>query len=44
MLTFAATLSLGIESGILIGVGASLLWFLVRTTRPHTAAGQSTVS
>jgi SulP family sulfate permease len=35
--TFAATLSLGIEQGILIGVGASLLWFVVRTTRPHTA-------
>lgn len=37
VLTFAATLSLGIEQGILIGVGASLLWFVVRTTRPHTA-------
>ena len=27
----------GIELGILIGVGASLAWFVVRTTRPHTA-------
>jgi SulP family sulfate permease len=36
-ITFAATLSLGIEEGILAGVGASLLWFVVRTTRPHTA-------
>lgn len=37
ILTFFATLSFGIEEGILIGVGASLLRFVVRTTRPHTA-------
>ncbi|MCA9699511.1 MAG: sulfate permease, partial [Myxococcales bacterium] len=37
LLTFVATLGLGIEEGILVGVGASLLWFVVRTTRPHTA-------
>ncbi len=37
VLTFFATLALGIEEGILIGVGASLLWFIVRTTRPHVA-------
>jgi SulP family sulfate permease len=36
-ITFVATLSLGIEEGILIGVGASLLWFIVRSTRPHYA-------
>jgi SulP family sulfate permease len=35
--TFLATLAAGIEQGILIGVGASLLWFVVRTTRPHFA-------
>lgn len=35
--TFLATLVVGIEQGILIGVGASLLWFVVRTTRPHFA-------
>jgi len=35
--TFAATLSLGIIQGIGLGVGASLLWFVVRTTRPHVA-------
>lgn len=35
--TFVATLVLGIEEGIGLGVGASLLWFVVRTTRPHTA-------
>jgi SulP family sulfate permease len=35
--TFLATLLVGIEQGILIGVGASLLWFVVRTTRPHFA-------
>ena len=37
VLTFLSTLTLGIEPGIGIGVGASLLWFVVRTTRPHTA-------
>ena len=36
-LTFFGTLGLGIEAGIGIGVGASMLWFVVRTTRPHTA-------
>lgn len=37
VVTFVATLTLGIEPGILVGVGASLLWFVVRSTRPHTA-------
>jgi len=37
VVTFVATLSLGIQYGILAGVGASLLLFLVRTTRPHFA-------
>ncbi len=36
-ITFAATLSVGIEQGILVGVGASLLWFVVKATRPHFA-------
>ncbi len=36
-LTFIATLTLGIEEGILAGVGASMVWFVVSTTRPHTA-------
>jgi SulP family sulfate permease len=36
-LTFAATLTLGIEQGILLGVAASLLWFIWRTSIPHTA-------
>ena len=36
-LTFFGTLSLGIEAGIGLGVGASLLWFVVQTTRPHAA-------
>jgi SulP family sulfate permease len=35
--TFVSTLTLGIEQGIGIGVGMSLLWFVVRSTRPHTA-------
>lgn len=37
VLTFLATLSLGIQWGILVGVGASVMLFLVRTTRPHFA-------
>ncbi len=37
VLTFVATLTIGIEEGIAIGVLASLGWFVVRTTRPHTA-------
>lgn len=37
LVTFAATLGVGIEPGILIGVGCSLMLFLYRTTRPHAA-------
>jgi SulP family sulfate permease len=37
VLTFLATLSLGIQWGILVGVAASVLLFLVRTTRPYFA-------
>jgi sulfate permease, SulP family len=36
-LTFVATLTLGIVEGILAGVIASMLWFVVRQTRPHMA-------
>ncbi len=36
-LTFAATLALGIEQGIAVGVVASALWFVVESTRPHAA-------
>ncbi len=36
-LTFAATLWLGISQGIAVGVLASLLLLIVRTTRPHFA-------
>ncbi|MGD8860205.1 MAG: solute carrier family 26 protein [Myxococcales bacterium] len=35
--TFVMTLSVGIQYGILAGVGASLLMFVVQTTRPHFA-------
>ena len=37
VITFVATLGVGIETGILIGVLASLIVFLVESTRPHTA-------
>lgn len=35
--TFFATLSLGVEKGILLGVVLSLMSFIIRTTRPHNA-------
>lgn len=37
LLTFAGTLFIGIEEGILLGAGASMLVFILRTTRPHLA-------
>lgn len=37
VITSVATLTLGIQQGIMVGVGASLLWFVIRTTRPHSA-------
>lgn len=35
--TFAATLGIGIEQGILFGVAVSLVLFVLRSTRPHVA-------
>ena len=35
--TFVATLTVGIEQGILTGVLASLVWFVWRTSQPHVA-------
>ena len=37
VLTFVSTLLIGIEEGLAIGIGGSLLWFIIRATRPHTA-------
>ncbi len=37
LVTFGATLTLGIERGILVGVLASLVLFVYRTTQPHAA-------
>lgn len=37
VVTFAATLVLGIQYGVGVGVGLSVLSVLLRTTRPHTA-------
>ena len=37
VLSFVATLTLGIEQGILIGVAFSLLVFIWRSSHPHTA-------
>jgi len=37
VVAFAATLSVGIQWGVVIGVGASVAWFVVQTTRPHFA-------
>jgi SulP family sulfate permease len=37
LFTFGMTLSVGIQYGVLLGVAASLLNFVVQTTRPHYA-------
>lgn len=37
LLTFASTLVLGIEEGILVGIGTSLLLVVYQSSRPHTA-------
>lgn len=37
VLTFVGTLALGIEEGIALGVAASILAFVWRSTRPHVA-------
>ncbi len=37
LITFTATLLVGIEQGILAGVASSLMLFIYRTTRPHAA-------
>lgn len=35
--TVAATLVLGVKTGIFAAVGASMVWFVIKTTRPHYA-------
>ncbi len=37
LITFAAVLGIGVETGILVGVVASLVLYLWRTSRPHMA-------
>jgi SulP family sulfate permease len=37
VLTFAATLGLGLEIGLAVGILVSLVFFVARTTHPHTA-------
>lgn len=37
LITFAATLALGIQTGIALGVAASLAWFIIKASRPHIA-------
>ena len=37
IVTFLAVLAVGVETGILVGVAASLLLFVWRTSRPHMA-------
>lgn len=37
LITFFATLTLGIEEGIILGVTMSLLWLIIQTTKPHAA-------
>lgn len=35
--TFVATLVLGVKYGIFLSVGLSMVWFVIKTTRPHYA-------
>lgn len=35
--TFFATLVLGVKTGIFLAVGVSMVWFVIKTTRPHFA-------
>ncbi|TNF27848.1 MAG: solute carrier 26 family protein [Deltaproteobacteria bacterium] len=37
VITFVATLGLGIQQGIAVGVATSLGWLVIKTSRPHTA-------
>lgn len=36
-LTFGLTLTVGVDVGLLAGVGSSILWLLYRSSRPHIA-------
>lgn len=36
-ITFGATLVLGVKTGIFLAVGISMVWFVIKTTRPHYA-------
>lgn len=35
--TFITTLTLGVETAIFMAVGLSMVWFVIKTTRPHYA-------
>ncbi len=35
--TFAATLVFGVKTGIFLAIGASMVWFVMKTTRPNVA-------
>jgi SulP family sulfate permease len=37
LITFAATVTLGVVAGLVLGIMSSLAWFLARATRPHIA-------
>ena len=37
LITFFATLIVGVMSGIFTGIAVSMVWFVVKTTRPHYA-------
>jgi sulfate permease, SulP family len=36
-LTFAGTLLIGVEAGLVVGIAVSLVWFVVRSAFPHVA-------
>jgi len=37
LITFMATLTIGVKEGIFLGVVLSMVWFVIKTTRPHYA-------
>lgn len=37
LITFFATLVIGVKEGIFTGIAASILWFVIKATRPHYA-------
>lgn len=37
VITFMATLTMGVKQGVFAGIALSMVWFVIKTTRPHYA-------